>query len=78
MLAALHEALALPAAYYSCRAVSHIMHCLHGSPHGAPRLLGGGLLVLDLDSYDLHVISGALQWVETALRACPALHAGVG
>jgi hypothetical protein len=37
-----------------------------------------GLSVLDLDSYDLHVISGALQWVETALRACPALHAGVG
>jgi hypothetical protein len=31
-----------------------------------------------LDSYDLHVIGGGLQWVGTALCACPALHAGVG
>jgi hypothetical protein len=55
--------------------------CLHGimAAHTEHReTLGGGLSVLDLDSYDLHVISGALQWVETALRACPALHAGVG
>jgi hypothetical protein len=27
---------------------------------------------------DMKIDSGALQWVETALRACPALHAGVG
>jgi hypothetical protein len=40
------------------------------------RLLGGGFSVLDLDSYELHVISVTLQWVEAALRACPALRAG--
>jgi hypothetical protein len=28
--------------------------------------------------YELHVISGALPWVQAALRACPALRAGVG
>jgi hypothetical protein len=30
-----------------------------------------------LDGYELHVNSGALQWVETFLRACPALQ-GLG
>jgi hypothetical protein len=34
--------------------------------------------LLAMDSYDYHVSNGALQWVETALRACPALYAGVG
>jgi hypothetical protein len=34
--------------------------------------------VLDRDSYELHVINGALQWVEAALCACPAVRARVG
>jgi hypothetical protein len=36
------------------------------------------LKLLALDSYDLHGSSGACPWVETALRVCPALYAGVG
>jgi hypothetical protein len=33
--------------------------------------------LLAVDSYDHHVRNGVLQWVDTALRACPALYAGV-
>jgi hypothetical protein len=42
------------------------------------RLLGGGLSVLALDSYELHVISERYSaWRQLCVRACPALYAGV-
>jgi hypothetical protein len=39
--------------------------------------MSAALLALMLGAVILQVSSGALQWVETALRACLALHAGV-
>jgi hypothetical protein len=54
--------------------------CLHGSPHRAPRAFWAGVpwsWHVDLDSYEVHVISGASQWVEAALHARKALRAGV-
>jgi hypothetical protein len=46
--------------------------------------MGGVISILDLDSYELHVISlmpsvsGIVTVGQTALRACPALRAGFG
>jgi hypothetical protein len=47
----------------------------HNSTHAPGRLLGGGLSVLALDSYELHVISEHYSgWRQLCVRAQPCMH----
>jgi hypothetical protein len=52
--------------------------CTHAAQPQSDRHAWNACRTLAYMYYDYHVSNGVLQWVETALRACPALYAGVG